>query len=180
MASKITGKLKELTFGRNGEQIVTLTTSADVREMFDEYQDVELDIEFKKHRQKRSLNANSYCWLLLGKLAEYTHQPVSDVYRYFIRELGGNTEILKVPDRAVESFSRIWQDKGIGWMCEPMGKALEEGYTEIMVYYGSSTFNTEEMSRLIDSIVQECQIAHIPTMPEAELNSLIASWDGRG
>ena len=64
------GRLEHLMSGRNGEQIITLTVHADFREQFDALKDDDVDIVIKKHRQKRSLNANAYCWVLCDKIAD--------------------------------------------------------------------------------------------------------------
>ena len=50
----MTGRLKDLSFGRNGEQIITLAVDADFTERFDELKDFDVDIEIKKHRKMRS------------------------------------------------------------------------------------------------------------------------------
>ena len=43
------GRLKDLTFGRGGEQILTIAVKADVCEMFDELKDYDLDIDPSGH-----------------------------------------------------------------------------------------------------------------------------------
>ena len=40
-----------------------------------------LKIEIKKHSERRSLNANSYCWALIGKIAEIVGNTKEEVYR---------------------------------------------------------------------------------------------------
>ena len=47
----------------------------------------------------------------------------------------------------------------------------------INAYYGSSSFNTKQMSRLIDGLVQDCRDSGIETKTQAEINSLLESWD---
>lgn len=51
----MTGRLVDLSFGRNRKQRITVEIDRDFREDFDKLKDAELDIEIKKHRQKRSL-----------------------------------------------------------------------------------------------------------------------------
>lgn len=43
-------------------------------------------------------------------------------------------------------------------------------------YYGSSTYDSKEMSLLIEWLVQEAKIHNIETKSKAELDSLIKSW----
>jgi hypothetical protein len=46
----------------------------------------------------------------------------------------------------------------------------------VIVYYGSSEYDTAQMSRLIDRIVEDCKEQGIETMPQAELDSLLTQW----
>lgn len=47
----------------------------------------------------------------------------------------------------------------------------------MIIYYGSSSYNTAEMSKLIELIVQECKTQDIETKSDAEIKSLLESWD---
>lgn len=51
------------------------------------------------------------------------------------------------------------------------------GFTNVMTYYGSSSYNTSEMSKLIELIVQECHQLGIETKSQAEIESLLKEWD---
>ena len=97
----MTGRLKDLSFGRNGEQIITLSVKADFTEQFDELKDFDVDIEIKKHRKMRSNEANKYCWVLCEKIAqqlskENVRYTKLDIYRDAIREIGVWGEMQKL------------------------------------------------------------------------------------
>ncbi len=134
-----------------------------------------LDIEAKKHRNKRSLDANAYCWVLLGKLAEKMNIKTVDVYKMAIKDTGVY-EVLPIKNEAVEKFIEAWQKNGIGWPCEIIGKSKLDGYTNIKAYYGSSTYNSSEMSRLIDSIVEDCKLQGIPTDTPEQIAMYKEAW----
>ncbi len=134
-----------------------------------------LDIEAKKHRNKRSLDANAYCWTLLGKLSEKMNIKAVDIYKMEIKDIGVY-EVLPIKDVAVEKFIQAWQKNGIGWICEIIGKSKIEGYTNVKAYYGSSSYDTKEMSRLIDSIVYDCKMQGIETATPEELSRLKEAW----
>ena len=90
MGCKMIGRLKDLSFTRNGEQIIAITVKSDVSELFDELKDFDIDIEIKRHRVKRSLDANSYCWVLCSKIADKladddVRNTKESVYREAIR-----------------------------------------------------------------------------------------------
>lgn len=129
----------------------------------------------KEHKQKRSLNANSYFWELCGKLAEKTHIPKTEIYRSYIREIGGNSEIICIQDKALKHFREIWEQGHIGRFTEICDSKLK-GCTNVIVYYGSSDYDTGTMSRLIEMVVQDCEEQGIPTYNQAELQKLCEEW----
>lgn len=129
----------------------------------------------KEHKQKRSLNANSYFWELCGKLAEKTHIPKTEIYRSYIKEIGGNSEIICIQDKALKHFREIWEQGHIGRFTEICDSKLK-GCTNVIVYYGSSDYDTGTMSRLIEMVVQDCEEQGIPTYNQAELQKLCEEW----
>ena len=47
----------------------------------------------------------------------------------------------------------------------------------MITYYGSSVYNTAEMTKLIELLVQECKQLDIETKSQNEIDSLLESWD---
>ena len=135
------------------------------------------DLEVKEHRQKRSLDANAYAWVLIGKLAEAMRITTLEVYRQAIQNVGGNYEIIPIKEEAVNHFKKIWEAKGLGWPCVNMGPSRIPGYRNIRAYYGSSTYDTKQMSVLIDCLVQDCKALDIETLSEEKLSLLKEAWD---
>ena len=133
-------------------------------------------VEVKQQHKGRSLDANAYCWVLIGKLAAKTGISKSDIYRNAIREIGGNSETVCVQDKAVDKLCRGWCHNGEGWQAET-SKSKIEGCTNVTLYYGSSVYDTKQMSRLIDSIVQDCKAVGIETMTPAELEVMKQEWN---
>ena len=171
-------KIKDLAFSREGENILTLSTREDCRAIYDELHEYDVEVTIRKHRQKRSLDANAYAWVLIHKLSEATGTPVSEVYRRGIRDIGGNAQIVCVQDKAVEKLCEAWEKHGLGWVTDTTKSKLE-GCTNVVLYYGSSTFDTAQMSRLIDGLVQDCRAVGVETMPPDKLAALVGGWDGR-
>lgn len=108
------GRLADLSFGLGGRQRVTFEIDGDFREEADRLQGCELDIAVKKHRKRRSLDANAYFWALCGKLAAATGQPREAVYRACIRDIGGNYETVCVQEYAAEKLREDWGHNGLG------------------------------------------------------------------
>lgn len=158
-----------------GAQRLTFELDGDFRPQFDELKDTIVDVTVKKFRQKRSLDANAYAWVIIDKIAQRMRMTKVDVYRDHIRHIAGVSETVCVQDRAVDKLTDAWSKNGIGWQTETFPSKIP-GCTNVTLYYGSSTYDTAQMSALIDALVQTCKTLDIETMPDAELDSLIRSY----
>lgn len=134
-------------------------------------------VTVKEKKAKRSLDANAYCWVLLDKLAAVLNRSKTEIYRSYIREIGGVSETVCVVSPAAEKLCRMWEAHGLGWQTETTKSKLD-GCTNVILYYGSSVYDTAQMSRLIDLIVQDCQEYGIETKDPADLESLVRAWGG--
>lgn len=144
--------------------------------MVDDLKDCEkLDIKISKHKKKRSLDANAYCFAMIDKLAEKLNLPKEEVYRNAIRKIGGVSDVVCIKNEAVETLCRNWSHNGLGWQTETFPSKLD-GCTNVILYYGSSTYDTRQMSSLISSIVEDCKALGIETRSKEELDSLLRSW----
>lgn len=141
-----------------------------------ERKDKPYDAEFTLHREKRSLDANAYFWVLCGKLAAALGVRKSEIYRELIREIGENFEILPIRKDAAGRFIAAWERNGEGWVCDRLGPSRLPGYENVKAYYGSSVYDTAQMGRLIDLTVQECREQGIETMTPEELARLKEAW----
>ena len=135
------------------------------------------DLEVKEHRKKRSLDANAYAWVLIGKLAEAMRITPVEVYRQAIQNVGGNYEVIPIKEEAADHFKRVWEAKGLGWPCLDMGKSKIDGYRNLKAYYGSSTYDICQMSQLIDNLVQDCKALDIETLTPDKLALLMEGWN---
>ena len=132
-------------------------------------------LEIKEYRKKRSLDANAYAWQLFGQLAaalSSKYAPVTPdmVYREAIRDVGGNYEVVPVREDRIEHWDRIWCAGHIGRFTEDLGPCRSiPGYHNIRTYMGSSDYDTAQMSRLIEIIVEECKTQGIETLTPEEL-----------
>lgn len=131
--------------------------------------------EIKEFRERRSLDANAYAWVLMDKLAEKTGISKTEVYRSYIREIGGNNTVVCSVEAAVDSLVSGWSKNGLGWVTD-VNPSKIEGCKNVTLYYGSSTYDTRQMSRLIDLVVQDCKQQGIETMTPNELDALKERW----
>lgn len=133
------------------------------------------DVTIKEHRERRSLDANAYAWVLLDKLAEKLQIAKTELYRSYIREIGGNSETVCVLQDAADKLCSGWAHNGIGWLTDTLPSKID-GCVNVVLYYGSSTYDTAQMSRLIDLIVQDCKTQGIETMTPQQLAALMEGW----
>lgn len=133
----------------------------------------EYTVTIKQRRNKRSLDANAYMWVLLGKLAEKLRTSSDELYIWFIRQYGVY-ESRTVVERAIESAQRRWNKIGKGWFVDDMGPSTTyQGCRNLRFFYGSSSYDTKEMARLIDEVVEECKAQGIETMSKKEIDNLL-------
>lgn len=168
------GKLKDHIIKLGGKVVLMLDTDLSA-EYLDELKDKELKVQVSVWRQDRSLNANNYCWKLLDEIAQRMHSTKEEVYQEIISKVGV-FEILPIRNEAVDNFVEKWQSRGLGWVCNIMRDSKIPNYTNVIAYYGSSVYNTKEMSRLIDEVVQEAQSLGVQTKTPQELAELKNIW----
>jgi len=131
-----------------------------------------LNEEIEVKRKKRSKNSNSYFWELLQKLCLEMNLDIIQEYRKRVKELG-IFQTFELDTKNLATFEKLWGDRGLAWFTE---KVEESGNkTIINAYYGSSSYNSKQMSKLIDNLVQDCRSVGIQTLEDLEIEELIRS-----
>ena len=126
------------------------------------------EIEVKK--KKRSKNANSYFWELLQQLCLEMNLDLIQEYRKRVKELG-IFQTFELDTKNVPTFEILWGDRGIAWFIE---KVEEKGNKVVInAYYGSSSYNSKQFSRLLDNLIQDCKSVGIQTLEDKEIEELI-------
>lgn len=176
---KLTGRLVDINIGfLDGKPKLTLEVNEknDLKAGYDELKDLEkLSIEIKSYRKARSLSANGYLWVLCGKLAEKIGISKEDVYRQHIINMGIYRPA-EISENAVDTLIKGWESKGIGWIAEKVDYGRNEGFSLVNLYYGSSVYNTKQMSRLLDSVIEDCKEQGIQTMTPDEIANMKSLW----
>jgi hypothetical protein len=175
------GRLKELMHLSGGEWVVSFTTGEDPRKMFDQMKDKPVKVEIKKPTKARTKTMNDFCWAMCTDIGNAIRPPVpkEEVYRHAIRDVG-EYEPLPIREDVVETFRQRWESKGIGWFVDVIDDAKFPGYKKVFAYYGSSTYDTVAMSRLIDYLKQDMENMglQIPISKEEE-ERLRSEWEHR-
>lgn len=172
------GKLKDLTRNMDGSWNLTVTLDGDCRAIWDKYREKDVDVDVKQYLEKRSLTANAFCWALCSDIGKALRPPIpkEEVYRKAIRDVG-EYEPFPVKEAAVERFQSRWAGKGVGWFADVIDDSKIPGYKLVFAYYGSSVYDTEEMSTLIDYLVDDAEQMGIPIpLGKEEMERLKADW----
>ena len=172
---EFTGKLQNVSRDwKTGQWNITFTMNeaSAINEVNNIQSCEKLRIKAVKHRNKRSLDANAYCWVILQKIAEVLHQDKWNVYLEMLGKYGVFTHIIVKPN-VVDKVKEEWRT------VKELGEVSVNGMTGIQLqcYFGSSTYNTKEMSVLIDGIVYEAKELGIETLPPDELERMKIEWN---
>ena len=131
--------------------------------------------EIKQERKKRSLDANAYLWTLLDKLSAELRVPKEELYQMQIKQIGGVSDIVCIQDKAVDKFRDEWEKKGLGWQTDTIPSKID-GCTNVLIYYGSSAYDTKQFSRLLEAVVTDCKSIGIEVKPQEEIDSMLEEW----
>ena len=125
--------------------------------------------EIKEHKEKRSLTANAYAWVLIGKIADALRTSKDETYLEMLKRYGQSEMVSVLSSIDVSGYFKYY---------EPIANTMLQGkeFTHYKIYKGSSEYDTREMAVLIDGIVSEAELLCIEVIPEAEINRLKEMW----
>lgn len=139
----------------------------------------EYDLTLQEHKEKRSLDANSYMWVLADKLAAHQGITKDEVYCNAVRRVGvwHDWENLTVAD--AKTLATSWGMLGTGWISEQPDYEADGEHVRLRTYYGSSKYNKKQFLRLINDIVEDCHECGIETMTPDEIAKLRGLTDDK-
>lgn len=168
------GTLKRRTSPRGQEIAFQTKDIQEVDKFFSKNINKPVSVDFKVIRERRSHNANSYMWHIAEEIAKTIRSTKEEVYRRAIREVGVfHDGAFLIED--LDAIKRAWESNGVGWFTEDFDSKLE-GCRRVRFYHGSSLYNTKEMSRLIDYIVEEAKELEIEVMTPDEIERMKQQW----
>ena len=150
----------------------------DALKIIEKLQKDKVSVEVKKYYKNRSLDANAYCWVICDLIAKSIGNGMTKetVYKDAIAHVG-TFESMIIAEKAYENFKRVWQKQGLGFVIREVSR--KDKCVKFQAYYGSSTYNTKEMSILIDFLINECNNLEIETKSKEEIESLLKEWEGK-
>lgn len=178
---KCTGRLKDISldyFSRKA--VISLAVNEDIRQEYEKLHDKDkLSIEIKQYRAKRSLNANAYFHVLVGKLADVLGTSKPYMKNLLLQRYGQ----LAIENDSVVSFIirddiDVMEREEIHLKTTDRVRTMDDGklYRVYLLMRGSHTYNTYEMSKLIDGTVQEAKEQGIETATPDEIQRMKEQW----
>lgn len=149
----------------NAEKIIVWLMGQDRGKLFD----------IKEHKTKRSLDSNAYYWVLVSKLARKLNISASRLHNLMLRDVGlpflidGHVSMQPIPDTEAAEDQVL---ESATYHLKPTSSVIEgkDGiYRWYVVLRGSSTYNAEEFSALLERLISECKTQDIETMTPEEL-----------
>lgn len=131
--------------------------------------DTRLTIKIDRYREKRSLNANSYCWAILTKIGNKLRLSKEEVYFQMLKRYGQSEMISVQAHITISEYIKYSEEVGEGTV---NGKLFKH----YLVFKGSSEFNKEEMAIFIDGVVSEAKDLGIQTETPERLENLKSLW----
>lgn len=163
---KFTGVLKQPIIDFVTHRLTVLfEPNEDFRQAYEELKGYDkLSLEIKPYKRKRSLDANAYYWVLLTKLAKILKTSNAELHNMILQKYGfvetvdGKTIKMIIPDTD-SAHKKIMGSQVYHLRPTSDVRSGTDGmiYRTYVMLRGSSTYNTEEMSRLIDGLISDCK-----------------------
>ena len=131
--------------------------------------EVVYDFKIEEHKEKRSLNANAYAWVLITKISNVLRASKEEIYFLMLKRYGVSEVVSIVSNIDVTGYFKYYEEFGRSVL-------NNKEFTHYKIFKGSSEYNTKEMSVLIDGIVSEAKNLGIETLDEIKLKGLINEW----
>ena len=127
------------------------------------------EIDFDKHRELRSLQANAYCWKLCTQIAEVLGTTKEEVYLKELKRYGQSLLIPVAKDSKPNGYFKYYEFEG--------RRLLNNREVDFYkVFKGSSDYDSKEMSVLLDGIVQDAKELNIETLEDIKIKEMIDMW----
>lgn len=162
MSIKLLTNLKSLTEDDTGRQVAFTILNLDG---FLQTQKLPTDkkywLEIKGYQDKRTLDQNRYLWALVGEIDKAMNGGRRDdpmkVYCDLLKEAGAKTYMIEAPLAAELDLRQNFRAVAYLGKSEKPGKGIYE------VFVGSSKFDKQEMSLLIDTVLNRASELDIAT-----------------
>lgn len=170
---ELTGQLQNLAIDfKTGKAIMTLVINEkhDATACFDKLHDAEkVAIKLDKYRNKRSLNSNSYCWKLIGEIADNLRASKEEIYLKMLKQYGQSEIISVLSHIPITGFVKYFEEVG-------ESKLNGKTFKHYKVFKGSSEYDSREMSIFIDGVVSDAKELGIQVLTPDQIAEMKSLW----
>lgn len=158
----------------DGKTLFALSTDFDAAEELEKMADKDLRVRVVRYRKPRSLNANALFWHCVDEIATALRIDRETVYIDMLRQFGKSTYICVKPNM-VEAVKKQWRE------CIELGIVKINGKPakQMQCFFGSSTYDTAEMSRLIDGTIETMRDLDLPLPIPKDVQMALEEWNGQ-
>lgn len=122
-----------------------------------------------KHRGK---DANALSWTLIDRIAKHLNQSRDEIYDIMLQRYGVATYLVVKPNYA----NRILETFGHGRILGDVTIDGKKG-TQLQIFLGSSTYNSEEFTHYLQGIISECEAMNLVIENKDVFIQALAEWD---
>lgn len=165
-------QIVDFSLSFNRKQRITLELEDDFRLTYDKLKDKPVDLSVKRWSEHRTLTANAYLWTLITQIGNAIRESKEDVYFDMLKAYGQGAAA-SVQEKDAERFCRSYKYH------ELIGESVLNGKTfkHYRFWVGSSEYNREEFTILLDGVIREAQNLGLETRPKEEIESLLKEFE---
>ena len=166
------GQIVDFSLSFNRKQRLTIELDDDFRRAYDKLKGKPVEVTVKRWSEKRTMTANAYLWVLLTEIGNALRESKEDIYFDMLKAYGQGGAV-SVEERYAEQFEKSYKYH------EAIGESKLNGKTfkHFRFWVGSSEYDREEFSILLDGVVREAKNLGIETKPKEEIESLLKEYE---
>ena len=136
---------------------------------------VKLDADV--NRIARRVKQNDFMWGIITAISKHPSIKMTpqEIYKRAVRDVGVYTSYTLPDNEETAKFVKAWQSNGLAWFVEKVD-GVKGAPTKFNFYHGSSCYDTLDMKRLVDHLIDDAKELGIDTRTPDEIardNSLL-------
>lgn len=160
---------------KTGKVRLTFTVDRITTEELDKLSGNELRLKATKWREKRSLDANAYMWVLCDKIASVLMTTKDEVYEMMLQDYGCY-DTLEDGSYIVITLKSTLDISLLDGHYKRYRESDDGKFISYLKLKGSSEMDTKEMSDLINGVVYEAEQLGVETITPDEKERMLQQW----
>lgn len=176
-------ELPSIEFGFRETTVHAKIDTASMREMTEVLNRIKVGVDYRielRKASKRSLNANSYHWLLCGRIAEVCGVSKHEIHNALLSDYGvdwldadGQLQMVALPDSTPYRRNETLHLRATAESFDKDGVL----YRWFVLLLPSHLMDSTQMSHLVAGSISEAQALGISTETDARISEMTARWE---